>query len=120
MKLGLLAVTVVGLFLWGSENASADWVRVPGSWTNSQGYRISSYTARVSGSGCEGGQRYVKLNNPSDSGTSARRWTTATRQDGGTVCSGGSWYYGGSRAGQVGGAEADVLIKGGAVYKRGR
>jgi hypothetical protein len=97
-----------------------EWKPVPSTYTNSIGYIVTEFTVRPTGSGCEGSQHYVKANNPSDNGTSRMTWATASNKDGGTLCSGGTWYYGGgSRAGQPGGKAPDVLIKGGRFYRRG-
>jgi hypothetical protein len=40
-------------------------------------------------------------------------------QEGGIVCSGGTWYFAGPKAGQPGGSEPDLLIKNGTFYRRG-
>jgi hypothetical protein len=88
------------------------------SWVNSSGYRITGYTARVEGSGCVGGQNYVKIDNPTDSGVSPRRWSkNATQSDGSVRCSGGTWYRGGPGGGQPGGREPDVVIREGKIYR---
>jgi hypothetical protein len=112
-------VAFVGVLLLTTTAAVAqEWREIPSNYINSQGYRITGYTARAAGSGCVGGQKYVKVGNPSDKGVSERRWSKATKQDGGIVCSGGTWYYGGPKAGQPGGSEPDLLIKGGKFYRR--
>jgi hypothetical protein len=97
--------------------AAQEWKQIPSTFTNSEGFRITAFTARVTGSGCEGSQRYVKINDPNRKGVSVRRWTAATKKDGGTVCTGGTWYYGGTN--QPGGKEPDLLIKDGKFYRRG-
>ena len=120
LKVKILTLAAVSAILFvGEPCAAQQWQQIPSSYTNSQGYRVTGVTARVTGSGCAGGQNYVKAGDPSDKGYSAKRWTTATKQDGGTVCSGGTWYYGGSKAGQLGGSESDLLIKDGKFYRRG-
>lgn len=109
-------VAAVSLFVAASGAEAQEWKQIPSSYTNSQGYRITGYTARVTGSGCDGSQNFVMIGNPADKGVSIRRWTSATKQDGGTVCSGGTWYFG---SGKPGGSEPDLLIKDGKFYRRG-
>jgi hypothetical protein len=91
---------------------------LPQSWVNSSGYRITGYTARVEGSGCVGGQNYVKIDNPADSGVSPRRWSkNAMQPDGSVRCSGGTWYRGSPGGSQPGGREPDVVIREGKIYR---
>jgi hypothetical protein len=113
------AFSVAALPLCATASAHAQACRpVADSWVNSSGYRISGYTARVEGSGCVGGQNYVKVSNPADNGFSARRWSKQTPQPDGSVrCSGGTWYYGGTQTGQPGGREPDVVIRQGKIYR---
>ena len=111
--IALLVVVGTPILPIGAE--AQEWQQIPSSFTNSQGYRITGYTARATGFGCEGSQNFVSIKNPSDKGVSIRRWTRASKQDGGTLCSGGTWYYG---SGQPGGSEHDLLIKDGQFYRR--
>ena len=96
-----------------------EWKQVPSSFINTQGYKVTGYTVRATATGCQGSQNYVKIENPSDRGTSPMRWASVSKQDGGTLCSNGTWYYGGgSKAGRAGGGTSDVLIKNGKFYRR--
>jgi len=96
-----------------------EWKQVPRSYTNTKGFVVTGFAVRPAGSGCQGSQHYVKVGDPSSQGVSPLTWSSASKQDGGTLCSGGTWYYGGgSRAGQAGGKESDVLIKNGKFYAR--
>jgi hypothetical protein len=105
------------LFVSAGASVAQEWKEIPSSFTNSEGFRITGFTARVTGPGCEGSQRYVKVGDPGRKGVSSRRWTSATKKDGGTVCRGGTWYYGGTD--RPGGKEPDLLIKDGKFYRRG-
>jgi hypothetical protein len=116
-----IIVALAGILLLGTTALFAqEWREVPLSYTNSQGYRITGFTAQATGVGCVGSQNYVKVGAPSDKGVSERRWTRATKQHGGILCSGGTWYYGGGQnAGKPGGSVPDLLIKDGKFYWRG-
>jgi hypothetical protein len=98
-----------------APSGASEWREIPKSFTY-QGFRISEFTARATGSGCEGAQRYEKIDDPSRKGISARRWTSASEKDDGIVCTGGTWYFGGTN--QPGGSEPDLLIKAGKFYRR--
>jgi len=104
-----------------SAALAQDWKQIPSSYTNSRGFIVTEFTVRPTGSGCQGSQHYVQVGDPSNRGVSPLTWSSASKQDGGTLCSGGTWYYGGDppRAGQPGGSTGDVLIKNGKFYKRG-
>ena len=114
-----ISIAVLSLFVVVFSAEAQEWRQIPSSRTNSQGYKISGYTVRATASGCQGSQNYAKIGNPNDKGVSIRRWTSVSKQDGGMLCSGGTWYYDGTKAGQTGGSEPDVLIKNGKFYRRG-
>jgi hypothetical protein len=111
------AATLV--FSLASAALAQEWQQIPSSYTNSRGFVVTEFTVRPTGSGCQGSQHYVQVGNPNNQGVSPLSWSSASKQDGGTLCSGGTWYYGGPRAGQAGGSAGDVLIKNGKFYKRG-
>jgi hypothetical protein len=92
--------------------------KIQSSWVNDSGYRVTNFSAKPSGSGCTGGQDYVKVSDPTVKGYSRMRWDSATKQDGGVLCSGGTWFYGdGPQKGQAGGSTSNVLVKGGSYYR---
>jgi hypothetical protein len=103
------------------SDAHAQQQKMSSSLVNDQGFRITNFNVRASGSGCVGSQDYVKVdapNDPTSKGTSRMQWSTATKQDGGVLCSNGVWFSGsGPNKGQQGGSTRDVLIKNGAYYR---
>ena len=116
-------ITVAGaaalVFSLATAAQAQEWKQIPSSYTNSRGFVVTGYTVRPTGSGCQGSQHYVEVGNPNNQGVSPLSWSSASKQDGGTLCSGGTWYYGGGpRAGQAVGTADDVLIKNGKFYKR--
>jgi hypothetical protein len=113
-KVIALSILVTAVFA-GEVSAQQ---KMQSSFVNDQGYRITNFNARASGSGCVGSQDYVKTTDPTDKGTSRMQWSTATKQDGGVLCSGGVWFSGsGPNKGQQGGSTRDVLIKNGGYYR---
>jgi putative addiction module component (TIGR02574 family) len=61
----LVPAFAAALFVSASASVAQEWKEIPSSFTNSEGFRITGFTARVTGSGCEGSQRYVKVGDPS-------------------------------------------------------
>jgi hypothetical protein len=111
------ATTLV--FSLASGALAQEWKQVPSSYTNTKGFVVTGFTVQSIGSGCQGSQQYVKVGDPNNRGVSRSSWSSVSKQDGGTVCSSGTWYYGGGpRVGQAGGKADDVLIKNGKFYKR--
>jgi hypothetical protein len=106
---------VAALVLTTAASIAQEWREVPETFVF-DGFRMTEFKARATESGCEGSQRFVKIDDPSRNGVSARRWTSATKIDGGTLCTGGSWYFAGTE--RPGGTEPDVLIKGEKFYRR--
>jgi hypothetical protein len=89
--------------------------KIPSSYVNAKGYTVTGFNVRQTGAGCTGSQTYEK---PGDKGVSQMRWSATSKQDGGVVCTGGTWYYGsGTLKGQAGGATSDILIKNGSFYR---
>ena len=117
-----MMIVVAGVFVAAlTVEANAQQQKMQTSWVNEQGFRVTNFNVRASGSGCVGSQDYVKVdapNDPTSKGTSRMQWTTATKQDGGVLCSNGVWFSGsGPNKGQQGGSTRDVLIKNGAYYR---
>src|SRR6185436_14366002 len=96
------------------STSSDEWERLPKAFIANNGNTFTEFTAFPSGTGCVGSgvRQSPQKTHPENAG---RIWTTATRQDGGIVCSNGTWYLG-----WYSGYQADVLIKGGAIYVRKR
>jgi hypothetical protein len=83
---------------------------------NDQGYTIFNFRYRATASGCEGSQNYEGRG---EAGVSPSRWTVRQNTDGGILCTGGQWFYGGSgaNAGTPGGSVADLFIRAGKFYR---
>jgi hypothetical protein len=89
--------------------------KIPSTFVNSLGFTVTGFNVRQTGAGCAGSQTYEKAG---DKGVSQMRWSNATKQDGGVLCTGGTWYYGGGpQKGQAGGATGNILIKNGSYYR---
>jgi hypothetical protein len=99
-----------------TSTSTAAWVPMPKTWTTPGGMRVLEYSAAPSGAGCKG----MSLRNVPNRTYGTRAfliWPTATKQDGGIVCSSGYWDVT-MMDHKYTGAEPDVLIKGRTLYNR--